>query len=54
MVIVLRDKIQMIQKSHGLLQTRVQFGLCKQSRLKLSWAIQQAWPLGAELGQNLF
>jgi hypothetical protein len=36
MVIVLRDKVQMIHKSHGLLQTRVQFGLCKEFRLKLA------------------
>jgi hypothetical protein len=36
MVIVLCDKVQMIHKPHGLLQTRVQLGLCKEFGLKPS------------------
>ena len=36
MVIVLCGKVQMIHKPHRLHQARVQFGPCKEFRLKLS------------------
>src|SRR6516165_848673 len=36
MVIVLRDKVQMIHKPHRLHQARVQLGPCKEFMLKLS------------------
>ena len=53
MVVVLRDKVQMVDQPHRLLQTRMQFGAGKEGRLKSSYTLQQTEPRCAELGQNL-
>jgi len=53
MVIVFRDKMQMIHKPHGLLQTRMQFGAGKGGGLKFRDAIHQTGSRRAKLSQNL-
>ena len=53
MVVVLRNKVQMIHEPHRLLQTRMQHGASKEGRLKFSYAIHQTESRCAELSQNL-
>ncbi len=53
MVVVLRNKVQMIHEPHGLLQTRMQLGAGKEGRLKFSYALQQTESRCAELSQSL-
>ena len=52
MVIVLRNKIQMIYEPHGLLQTRMQFGVGEEDWLQFLYMIQQTETGCAELRQN--
>jgi len=35
MIVVLRHKVQMIHETHGLLQSRMQLEICKESWLKI-------------------
>ena len=51
-VIVFRDKVQMIDQAHGLLKARMQHGAAEESWLKLSNMIDQTKPGGAEVGQD--
>jgi hypothetical protein len=53
MIVVLRDKVQMIHETHGLLQSRMQLGTCKESWLKFPYVIHQTSSRRAELNQNL-
>src|SRR5258708_34567435 len=53
MVIVLRNKIQMIHKPHGLLETRMQAPSGKNGRFKCPQTLHEAKPCCAESSQNL-
>lgn len=53
MIVMLRDKVQMIHETHGLLQSRMQLGTSKESWLKFPYAIHQTSSRCAELNQNL-
>jgi len=53
MIVVLRHKVQMIHETHGLLQSRMQLGICKESWLKFPYVIHQTSSCCAELNQNL-
>ena len=52
MVVVLRNKVQMIHQPHGLLQTRMQPGAGKEGRLKFLYTLHQTESRCAELSQN--
>lgn len=52
MVIVLRNEVQMVNKPHGLVQTRMQLGSRKEGRLKLLYAIHQTEPRCAKVSQD--
>lgn len=54
MVVVLRNKVQMIHEPHRLLQTRMQHGAGKEGRLKFPYALHQTESRYAELSQNLY
>jgi hypothetical protein len=52
MVVVLGDKIQMVDEPHGLLEAGMQQGARKEVRLKFGGAIHQTEPGSAERGEN--
>ena len=52
MVIVLRNKVQMIHEPHRLLQTGMQHGASKEGRLNFPDAIDQKESRCAEFSQN--
>lgn len=53
MIIVLRNKMQMIHEPHGLLETRMQARARKNVRFTCPQTLHQAMPCCAESSQNL-
>jgi hypothetical protein len=54
MVVMLRNKVQMIHKPHGLFQTRMEQGAGKGGCIQRFQAIHQTESRRAEFGQNFY